>query len=61
MLIGSLIYMILQLIISIGLVSLQINHWVYFSVVTIVLTIVYILFKKKYYYLHEEYLKTRMA
>ena len=57
----ALIYMILQLIISFGLVSLHISHWVYFCIVIIVLTIVYVLFKKKYYYLHEEYLKTKMA
>lgn len=57
----SSIYMILQLIISAGLVSLPVSHWIYFSGVIIVLATAYILFKKKYYYLHEEYLKTKMA
>lgn len=55
------IYMLLQLIISLGLVSLSLNHWVYFCIVLLILTLAYILFKKKYYYLHEEYLKTKTA
>lgn len=57
----SSIYMFLQLIISIGLVYLPINHWTYLCMVIIVLAVAYILFKKKYYYLHEEYLRTKIA
>lgn len=57
----SSIYMFLQLIISMGLVYLPINHWIYLCIVIIVLTAAYILFKKKYYYLHEEYLRTKIA
>lgn len=57
----SLIYMVLQLIIAVGLISLPVNHWVYCCGVIIVLAIMYIFFKKKYYYLHEEYLKTKTA
>lgn len=57
----SSIYMFLQLIISIGLVYLPINHWIYLCMVIIVLAVAYILFKKKYYYLHEEYLRTKIA
>lgn len=57
----SSIYMFLQLIISIGLVYLPINHWTYLCIVIIVLVVAYILFKKKYYHLHEEYLRTKIA
>lgn len=57
----SSIYMFLQLIISIGLVYLPINNWIYLCIVIIVLAAAYILFKKKYYYLHEEYLRTKIA
>ncbi|MEG1586718.1 MAG: glycosyltransferase family 4 protein [Bacteroidales bacterium] len=50
-------YMILQLVISFGLMYVPINKWVYFIIVLVVLALAYLLFKKKYYYLHEEYLK----
>ena len=56
----SLIYMGLQLVISLGMVYLIPNtvlaHWIYLVVVAILLTLAYLLFMKKYYYLHEEYL-----
>ena len=56
----SLLYMGLQLIISLGFVFLAPNtllaHWLYLIGVLLVLTIVYVAFIKKYYYLHEEYL-----
>lgn len=56
----SLLYMGLQLIISLGFVFLAPNtllaHWLYLIAVLLVLTIVYVAFIKKYYYLHEEYL-----
>ena len=57
----SLMYMILQLCISMGLILLPINHWIYFCSTIIVLTLMYILFKRKYYCLHEEYLKTKIG
>ncbi len=56
----SLLYMILQLIVSLGFVYVCPDtvaaHWAYFVCAIVVLSIAYILFKKKYYYLHEEYL-----
>lgn len=54
----SAIYMALQLLIAIGLLWLPLSHWVYFFLVIGVLVIVYICFMKKYYLLHEAYLKT---
>lgn len=52
-------YMILQLVVSFGLIYIPMNKWLYFVVVLVVLAVAYILFKKKYYYLHEEYLKIK--
>lgn len=56
----SLLYMGLQLAVSLGFIYLcpdtTVAHWVYLVVALIVLAIAYILFKKKYYHLHEEYL-----
>ena len=56
----SLIYMALQMAVSLGFIYLcpdtMVAHWVYLVVALIVLAIAYILFKKKYYHLHEEYL-----
>ncbi len=58
----SLIYMGLQLIISLGFIYLcpatLKAHWIYLIVVTFVLVCAYVLFMKKYYHLHEEYLAT---
>lgn len=56
----SLIYMALQMAMSLGFIYLcpdtTVAHWVYLVVALIVLAIAYVLFKKKYYHLHEEYL-----
>lgn len=52
-------YMILQFTISFGLMFVSVNKWVYFVVVILVLALAYVLFKKKYYHLHEEYLKSK--
>lgn len=56
----SLLYMALQLAVSFGFIYLCPNtilaHWIYLVSVGIFLSLVYILFKKKYYHLHEEYL-----
>lgn len=57
----SLIYMFLQLAISLVMVYLIpetiLAHWIYLIVVAIILVVAYVLFMKKYYHLHEEYLK----
>lgn len=57
----SLIYMAMQLVISLGMVYLIPNtplaHWVYLIVVGLLLVGAYVLFMKKYYHLHEEYLE----
>lgn len=54
------LYMALQFAVSLGFIYLCPNtvaaHWIYFGCAAIVLCVAYILFKKKYYYLHEEYL-----
>ena len=56
----SLLYMALQLVVSLGFIYLCPNtvlaHWIYFISAAIVLCMAYILFMKKYYHLHEEYL-----
>ena len=56
----SLLYMGLQMAVSLGFIYLcpdtLVAHWVYLVVALVVLAIAYILFKKKYYHLHEEYL-----
>ena len=52
----SSIYMLLQFAISCGLIFLPINHWVYAISVLLLLGVAYILFMRKYYHLHEEYL-----
>ena len=58
----SLLYMAMQLIVSLGFIYLCPNtilaHWIYLVVAGIILAAAYVLFKKKYYYLHEEYLKS---
>lgn len=48
----------LQLIISFGLIFLPINHWLYSGVVLLIFCLIYLLFKMKYYHLHEAYLKS---
>ena len=56
----SLIYMMMQLVISLGFIYLCPNtvlaHWIYLVGAALVLTIMYILFMRKYYHLHEAYL-----
>ena len=56
----SLIYMALQLIVSLGFIYLCPNtilaHWLYLFGALLLLSVAYVLFKKKYYHLHEEYL-----
>jgi hypothetical protein len=58
----SLIYACLQLAISLGFIYLCPNtivaHWIYLVVAGLVLAVAYVLFMRKYYYLHEQYLKS---
>ncbi len=56
----SLVYMLIQAVVSIGEIYLHINKWVYCAIVILVLVGTYILFMRNYYYLHEEYLKKQM-
>ncbi len=59
----SLFYMGLQLIVSFGFIYLCPNtalaHWLYFISAAVVLGLAYIIFMKKYYHLHEEYLASQ--
>lgn len=54
------LYMLLQLAISLAFIYLIPNtvlaHWIYLLAILAVLAVAYVLFKKKYYHLHEEYL-----
>ena len=54
------LYMVVQLVLSLGFIYLCPDtifaHWVYLISTLIVLAIAYVLFMKKYYHLHEEYL-----
>ena len=56
----SLIYMVLQLVVSLISIYLipdtVVAHWIYLVCSGIVMATAYILFKMKYYHLHEEYL-----
>jgi UDP-N-acetylmuramyl pentapeptide phosphotransferase/UDP-N-acetylglucosamine-1-phosphate transferase len=56
----SLIYMGLQLAVSLGYMYLIPNtivaHWIYLVTAALVLAVAYVLFKMKYYHLHVEYL-----
>ena len=56
----SLLYMAMQLIMSLGFIYLCPDsvaaHWGYLVGATVALAVAYVLFKKKYYHLHEEYL-----
>ena len=56
----SLLYMTMQLVVSLGFIYLcpqtVLAHWIYLIGAVVVLAVAYVLFKKKYYYLHVEYL-----
>ena len=56
----SLLYMAMQLVVSLGFIYVCPNnvlcHWMYLIGAFVVLAVAYVLFKKKYYHLHEEYL-----
>jgi len=57
----SLLYMAIQIVVSLGFIYLCPNtllaHWIYLISAAVVLALAYVLFMKKYYHLHEEYLK----
>lgn len=56
----SMLYMAIQLVVSLGFIYVCPNnvlcHWMYLIGAFVVLAVAYVLFKKKYYHLHEEYL-----
>lgn len=58
----SLLYMVMQLAVSLGFIYLCPNtllaHWVYAIAAIALLALGYIVFMKKFYHLHEEYLAT---
>lgn len=57
----SCIYMVMQLAISLVGIYLVPNtmmaHWIYLILMVLVMVLAYIIFMKKYYHLHEEYLR----
>ena len=57
----SLLYMAMQFVVSLGFIYVCPNsvlaHWLYLLGAVVVLGVVYVLFKKKYYHLHEAYLR----
>lgn len=58
----SSLYMLIQLAVSLGFIYLcpdsMAAHWGYLIGTAVVLAVAYVLFKKKYYHLHEEYLNS---
>lgn len=58
----SMLYMGIQLAVSLGFIYLcpdtVLAHWVYLVCAGLVLAVGYVLFMKKYYHLHEEYLES---
>ena len=58
----TLLYMAMQLVVSLGFIYLcpdnVLCHWMYFVGALAVLCVAYVAFMKKYYHLHEEYLKS---
>lgn len=56
----SSIYMMLQLIISFGLILIPINHYFYMGIIIVALATFYIIFMKRNYHLHEEFLQSKL-
>lgn len=56
----TLLYMVMQLVVSLGFIYLcpdtMLCHWMYLIGALAVLAVAYVLFMKRYYHLHEEYL-----
>lgn len=61
----SLLYMGIQIVISLGFIYLcpvtVLARWIYLIVAAAVLVVAYVLFMKKYYHLHEEYLASLIS
>jgi UDP-N-acetylmuramyl pentapeptide phosphotransferase/UDP-N-acetylglucosamine-1-phosphate transferase len=55
----STLYMVMQLLISFGMILLPMKHWIYMCIVFAIFGSAYLLFMWKYYHLHEEYLKSQ--
>lgn len=56
----SSIYMALQLVISFGLIFIPVNHYLYMGLIIVALAAAYLIFMKRNYHLHEEYLKSKL-
>lgn len=54
-------YMLVQLAVSAGLIFIPINHYLYLGLIIILLSGGYVAFIRKYYHLHEEYLKSKAS
>lgn len=54
-------YMFMQLAVSAGLIFIPINHYLYLGLIVILLSGAYVAFMRKYYHLHEEYLKSKAS
>ena len=54
----STLYMVMQLAISFGMLLIPIKHWIYMCIVFVIFGSAYLLFMKKFYHLHDEYLKS---
>lgn len=58
----SLLYAVAQLLISLGFIYLcpdtRWGHWIYLLSAALLLAVAYVLFIKRYYHLHEEYLRS---
>lgn len=58
----SVIYLALQLVVSLCFIYLipdtPIAHWLYLLGMLLLLSLIYVIFMKKYYHLHEDYLKS---
>lgn len=54
-------YMLMQLAVSAGLIFIPINHYLYLGLIVILLSGAYVVFMRKYYHLHEEYLKSKAS
>ena len=58
----ALLYLAMQLMVSLGVIyvcpNTVLTHWMYLLGAVVVLGVAYGLFKKKYYHLHEEYLRS---
>ena len=54
----SLCYIAIQIIVSLGLIYISQWHWIYAITAVVVLSAAYLLFIKKFYHLHDEYLNS---